>query len=150
MGFEKNEIAENWQGSVFKCAYRKEIWSLTEQGVAIWVSGLTQTQSKDLEKVSLWIILSDDYKNYEDTCNLFDLKTLSQQRIQLCTNFAIKLYRSDRSSEFFTHKQQRTNSRNNTQLVVETLSRTKRSYTAPHNYLARLINQNVKRIKNSK
>ena len=70
--------------------YIKEIRSLTEQGVAIWHSGLTQTQSKDLEnikKVALRIILSDDYKNYEDTCNLFDLKTLLKQRIQLCTNF---------------------------------------------------------------
>ena len=133
--------------------YIKEIRSLAEQGVAIWHSGLTQAQSKDLEKiqkVALRIILSNDYKNYEDACNLFDLKTLLQRRIQLCTNFAIKLYRSDRSSEFFTHKQQRTNSRNNTQLVVETLSRTKRSYTAPHNYLARLLNQNAARIKNSK
>ena len=31
--------------------YIKEIRSLTEQGVAIWHSGLTQSQSKDLEKI---------------------------------------------------------------------------------------------------
>ena len=116
---------------------------------AIWHSGLTQTQTRDLEKiqkVALRIILSDAYTNYEEACSYFNLKTLSQRRIQLCTNFAIKLYKSDRSSEFFTHKT-RPNSRINTQLVVEKLSRTKRSFTAPHNYLARLINQNVARIK---
>ena len=70
-----------------------------------------------------------------------------QRRLQLCTNFAIKLYKSDISSEFFTHKQPRANSRTDQQLVVENFSRTKRSYNAPHNFLARLINQNISKIK---
>ena len=130
--------------------YMKEIRSLAEQGVPIWHSGLTQNQTRDLEKiqkVALRIISSDAYTNYEDACNHFKLKTLLQRRVQLCTNFAIKLYKSDRSSEFFTHKQPRANSRTDQQLVVENFSRTKRSYNAPHNFLARLINQNISKIK---
>ena len=61
--------------------------------------------------------------------------------------FAVKLYKSDRSSQFYTYHKQTMNRRQETQLVVEPRARTKRCYNAPHIYLARLVNQNAAKIK---
>ena len=87
--------------------YLKEIRVLAEQGVAIWNSGLTKGQDSDLEKiqkVALRIILADDYKSYDLACSYFGVKRLTERRLELCTNFAMKLYKSDKSAEFFTKK----------------------------------------------
>ena len=132
--------------------YIKEIRVLAEQGVPIWNSGLTKGQVKDLEKiqkVALKIILSDTYQSYEIACDGFNLESLAQRRQDLCINFAVKLYRSDRSSEFFQHSNVRLNARREPQLVVEKKCRTKRCYNAPHSYLTRLVNQNQARIRST-
>ena len=76
--------------------YIKEIRPLEEQGVIVWNSGLTKTQIKDIEKiqkVALLIILGDDFSSYDVACNTFDISTLSSRRAQLCSNFAIKLFK---------------------------------------------------------
>ena len=130
--------------------YIKEIRVLAEQGVSIWNSGLTKGQIKDLEKIqkiAFKIILSDSYTSYEVACDIFDAETLIQRRLHLCTNFAVKLYRSERSSDFYMHTDPRPTARREAQLVVEQFSRTKRCYNAPHNYLARLVNINQAKIK---
>ena len=129
--------------------YLKEIRVLAEQGVVIWNSGLTKGQINELEKiqkVALKIILGNKYQSYKEACKLFDIKLLSERRLDLCTNFAIKLFKSNRCEQFFTLP--RINSRSGN-LVVERKVNTKRCYNAPHNYLARLINSNKHRIKTS-
>ena len=69
------------------------------------------------------------------------------RRLQLCTNFALKLFKSDRGTEFFTPAVKRANTRTEQQLLVqEKKCNTKRCYNAPHNYLARLVNENKKKI----
>ena len=85
--------------------YQKEIRPLAEQGVAIWNSGLTKAQIKDLEKiqkVALKIILDENYVSYEVACTLVNISPLNFRRADLCTNFAVKLYKSPRGKEFFT------------------------------------------------
>ena len=132
--------------------YIKEIRSLAEQGVAVWNSGLTKGQINDLEKiqkVALKIILFENYRSYDLACSLFNIERPSDRRLSLDTNYAVKLYQSDRSDQFFTHTNMRDNVRRDQQLVVESKSRTVRCYNAPHNYLARLVNQNASRIKKS-
>ena len=131
--------------------YIKEIRPLAEQGVIVWNSGLTKAQISDLEKiqkVALLIILGDDYSNYEMACNKFGIATLSSRRAQLCTNFAVKLFKSSSSEQYFTSAKQ--SARNGQILVKENVCRTTRCYNAPHNYLNRLVNQNVTKILNSK
>ena len=91
--------------------YTKEIRILAEQGVALWNGGLTKGQINDLEKiqkVALKIILGDNYGSYDLARNFFDLKTLSERRDILCTNFALKLFRSDKSEQFFKHREVKT------------------------------------------
>ena len=131
--------------------YLKEIRSITEFGAVIWNSGLTKGQVKLLEKVqkiALKIILGDKYYNYKHARSVFQLPLLSERRLTLCTNFALKLYKSCRSKEFFSHSEATVNTRNK-KLVVETLSNSKRAYNAPHKYLARLVNQNQSKIEKS-
>ena len=94
--------------------YLKEVRVLAEQGVAIWNSGLTKAQVNDLEKiqkVALKIIVGDQFSTYPTACDFFDIDPLSTRRLHLCTNFAIKLYKSDRSTEFLTHANRIVNTR---------------------------------------
>ena len=84
----------------------KEVRSLAEQIVPIWNSGLTKIQISNLEriqKVSLKIILGDAYKSYEIAGDHFKIQTLSARRLELSTNYTVKLYKSDKSVDFFTH-----------------------------------------------
>ena len=77
---------------------------MAEQGVVIWNSGLTKGQESDLEKIqkdAFRIILADDYMSYDLACSYFGVKKLSERRLELCTNFALTLYKSDKSAEFF-------------------------------------------------
>ena len=131
--------------------YVKEIRSIAEQGVVVWNSGLTNYLVNELEKiqkVAMKIILSEHYTSYETACLFFNVATLSSRRTDLCTNYAIKLYKSKRCDQFFTPYSTRAR-RKQKKLVKENLSRTTRCYNAPHNYLARLVNANQKKIENS-
>ena len=108
-------------------------------------------QERDLEKiqkVAFKIILADDYGSYELALSFFGAQKLTDRRLQLCTNFAIKLYKSDKSEEYFTLADQIIETRQDAPLVVEQKVNTKRCYNAPHNYLARLVNANSKTLKN--
>ena len=132
--------------------YIKEIRCLAEQGVAIWNSGLTKGQINDLEKiqkVALKIILGDEYWSYDQACEKFEVKSLSLRRLDLCTNFALKLYKSERSREYFTLPNNLEATRSVPQPVLETMCNTVRCYNAPHNYLGRLVNENKDRLQAS-
>ena len=133
--------------------YMKEIRPLAEHGVAIWNSGLTKGQVADLEKIqkiTLKIILDDQYILYDVACTLLNVLPLKFRRNDLCTSFAIKLYKSPRSADYFTPAEKIVNTRSDQQLLVEEKKcNTKRCYNAPHNYLGRLVNKNKRKIENS-
>ena len=133
--------------------YIKEIRVLAEQGVSIWNSGLTKAQISDIEKiqkVALKVILGDQYQTYEKACEYFEIDKLSVRRLELCTNFAVKLFKSERSRDFFTHSNKTVDTRSDQKLLIENTCRTTRCYNAPHNYLTRLVNQNEEKIKKTK
>ena len=119
-------------------------------GVAVWHSGLTKNQSNEIEKiqkVAFRIILGENYISYDAACILLNVMPLRYRRTELCTSFAIKLYKSSRSADFFLPAKRNVNLRNkNKNLVIEQKCNTKRLYNAPHNYLARLINDNTQKI----
>ena len=133
--------------------YIKEVRPLLEQGVPIWHSGITKAQCKAIEnvqKIALKIILEENYISYEVACTLFNIMPLEYRRLELATNFAIKSFKSDRRNEFFEPVKKYPKTRQNQQLVQIKKTNTKRCYNAPHNYLARLINQNYRQILNNK
>ena len=133
--------------------YLKEVRPLVEQAVPIWNSGLTKLDVRDIEKiqkVALKIILGHQYTTYESACEIFGLEKLSARRLELSTNFAIKLYKSERCKEYFTPTSKITITRSNSSLLLEEKCNTRRCYEAPHNYLTRLVNKNKSRIMKSK
>ena len=107
----------------------KKIRILAEHGVAIWnsVSGLTVNQAQVLEKiqkVALKIILSDEYLSYENARAKFGLQLLSDRRLGLCTNYALKLYKSKYCNNFYSPVTHKFSTRHKN-LVVEPLCNTK-------------------------
>ena len=132
--------------------YCKEVRPLAEHGVAIWNSALTRSQTLELEKiqkVALNIILGDQYLSYESACEKLNIEKLGIRRKTLCVNFAIKLYKSQKRDEYFepyVRNRGEDNRNRKSKLVKEPLCRTRRCYQAPHSYLARLVNENKKRI----
>ena len=111
---------------------------------------MTRSQENDLEKIqkmALKIILEDNYLSYEVACTIFDILPLKFRRQELCTTFALKLFKSPSSHDYFTPARRMTNTRGGQQLLVEEKkSNTKMCYNAPHNYLARIINQNKEKV----
>ena len=102
--------------------YLKEIRPLSEQGVIVWNSGLTKAQVRQLEniqKVALKIILNNEYSDYLLACKTSGISTLSSRRAQLCSNFAVKLYKTKRCEEYFTKLHPKTGTRNLTKIVKE-------------------------------
>ena len=100
----------------------KEIRPLSEQGVIVWNSGLTKAQVRQLEniqKVALKIILNNEYSDYLLACKTSGISTLSSRKAQLCSNFAVKLYKTKRCEEYFTKLHPKTGTRNLTKLVKE-------------------------------
>jgi len=130
--------------------YLKEIRPVVEHGVPVWHSGLTNLQSNKLEriqKVALRIILGEHYDTYNNACKKFSLVKLSERRDRLCSKFAAKLYLGSRRRQFFSPPDNQKFTRNSgKQIVKEKVTRTKRAFNAPQNYLARLINQNKEKI----
>ena len=129
--------------------YLKEIRPLLELGVPIWNSGLTKAHIRSIEnvqKVAFKIILGENYISYEVACTLLNTSPLEYRRSDLALNFAIKLFKSSKSLEFFEPVQKQRITRNEKLLVKENTTNTRRCYNAPHNYLARLINKNKHKI----
>ena len=135
--------------SIILEVYLKEIRPLAEHGVAVWHSGLTLGQTRQLEKiqkVALHIILDDQKTSYQEKCQSLNLMTLAERRTELCINFAIKLAKSNLRSEFFTFLPECKRTRSKNKIVRENLTCTKRTENAPHNYLSRLLNQNSEKL----
>ena len=78
--------------------YTKEVRSILEMAVPVWHGGLTQKQSKDIErvqKVAFKIILNHNYQSYPHALKTLDAETLYQRRVNICKNFASKNIKSE-------------------------------------------------------
>ena len=92
-------------------------------------------------------VLGDNYSSYSEACKQFTLERLDERRERLCSNFAVKLFLSNRRRQFFSPPNQVRNTRSvGKHLVKENFTRTALAYNAPHNYLARLVNLQKKKI----
>ena len=126
----------------------KEIRPLLEYAVPVWNSGLSLGQIHHIErvqKIALKIILGQTFTSYQEACTQFNIENLAVRRNNLCVNFAVKLYRSDRRRQFFSIRETQRDTRHR-KLVIEKHTRTARCYHAPHNALSRLVNENAHRF----
>ena len=83
--------------------YCKEVRSLLELAVPVWHSGLTISESKQIEniqKTAFRIILGPNYINYDVACTIFGVEPLEFRRIELCRKFSKKDFK--RQNTIFT------------------------------------------------
>ena len=126
--------------------YIKEIRSLLELAVPAWHSGLTKSQSADIERVqrvAVKVILSDgstgkSVLQYDMALAVLDLEPLQDRRDRLCLKFARKSL-SSRHSDIFTKNGSKYPTRERRDFFEQKCN-TKRYYNSPINYLTRLLN----------
>lgn len=124
--------------------YVSYVRPVVEYATPVWHGSLTDEQSKKLESIqkrACRIILGTRYSSYTEALDLTGLQTLSNRRLQLCTNFAVHCTQSDRYANWFplnikTHGM--TLRRSRTYQTVR--SRTKRYAKSPLPYLCDLLN----------
>ena len=72
-----------------------------EQSCTVWHSGLTEENCQDLERIqktALKIILSEEYKSYENALNILELQKLVERREILRLQIAKKCQQQDTSN----------------------------------------------------
>ena len=70
----------------------------------VWHSSLTESDSKDIERIqkaSVKIIMGNRYSDYNNSLKFLKLESLEERRSKLCLNFAKKCLRIEKSKSFF-------------------------------------------------
>ena len=97
--------------SDMKDIYILFVRSLLEQSATVWHSSLSQQNISDLERVqktALKIILGGRYRNYKDSLLKLDILSLSEQREQLCLQFALKCTKKSQNKTHVPRKPEKT------------------------------------------
>ena len=84
--------------------YNKQIRCVLELAVAVWTPGLTLAQSDQIERVqkcALHVILGDSYLSYDQAVSKLGAEKLSDRRLKLCLNFARRLEKNGKYSNWF-------------------------------------------------
>ena len=129
--------------------YITYIRCLLEQSCVLWHSSLTEENRNTLErvqKVSLRIIMGDEYSCYEDALKLANLETLEERRTFLCLEFAKSCIKSPSTCSMFPQNdsQRQEQKRNCHSKYKEKYkvqyARTDRLYNSAIPYMQRLLN----------
>ncbi len=124
--------------------YTGYVHPVLEKAVPVWHSSLTTDQIKRLERVQKWvckIILGQRYQGYCGALSLHGLCTLADRRVQLCLDFARKIYKSSFRDCLPPLREQLTGHqmRNSDKLTMQRC-RTERYRRSPIPYMYRLLN----------
>ena len=74
--------------------YYKQVRSVLELAVPVWQPALTQQGINQIERVqrcALYIILGEDYLNYESDLSTLECTNFDQRRVKLCEHFTKKI-----------------------------------------------------------
>ena len=121
--------------------YQKEIRSILEMCVPVWHSSLTKVLSnriENIQKLAFKLILRDRYQTYKNACKILQTETLKNRRTSICTNFALKNFKSEYS--LFNAVDPQVQPTRRKRKVVEYKCNTNRYYRSSLPYLSRLIN----------
>ena len=84
--------------------YISFVRSLLEQSCTVWHSGLSEENTKDLERIqkcAFKLILKRSYKTYQNALNILELDTLKNRRKFLCLEFAKKCLKNEKMKNLF-------------------------------------------------
>ena len=126
--------------------YVKEIRSILELAAPVWHSGLTVKQSRDIErvqKIALFIMLGDNFINYDVACTIVGIEPLQFMRDQLCLKFANENLKQENS--LLTKVTKTVNTRSKPDLVIEPKCTIKRFRNSSIPYLSRIVNKNLQK-----
>lgn len=87
-----------------KILYYIFVTSQLEQSSTVWHSNLTEENSSDLERVqkaASKIMLRNKYNGYKDSLKQLNMKSLSEQRKNVCLDFAMKCTKNKRMKKMF-------------------------------------------------
>ena len=113
-----------------------------EYACPVWHCALTQSQQKRMERIqkrSLRIILSYQYLSYDQALSLTGLETLHERWQFLCLTFARKVFKSNRTEQWFLPSNSTRNLRNN-RICLEPKYKTDRYRNSTIPFLTRLLN----------
>ena len=129
--------------------YYKQIRCVLEMAVAVWEPGLTQAQSKQLERVqqcAYYIILGTIFTNYDAAIKSLGSQKLSDRRSALCLSFALKCEKNEKYKTWFALNEENSvpppNTRSDKSLAkYKTVpTRTDRYMDSPIPYLTDILN----------
>ena len=126
------------------------IRSILEQSCVVWHSAITQEEENDLErvqKVSLKIILKDNYIDYDTALKRTQLEDLKSRRERLCLKFAKSCLKYEETKDMFPTKKctHEMKTRCPERFQVQP-ARTDRLAASAIPYLQRLLNSGCVRI----
>ena len=128
--------------------YMKQVRSVLELTVPAWHSGLTQSESLDIERVqkaALHIVLGANYSDYNSALKTAQLDNLATRREQLCLNFGKKAAKSSKHGNWFKINENKRVTRQPKPKFCPVFARTKRFENSPISYLTGLLNKYYKK-----
>ena len=133
--------------------YQNQIQSVLEMAVAVWEPGLSQAESKQLERVqksAFNIILGEEYESYDNALALLNSEMLSARRKKLALNFAKKSLKHDKYQNWFSvNSSSRTQNTRAEQTVLKPVyTRTDSYRDSPLPYLTTKLNEYLGKKKN--
>ena len=107
----------------------KQVRSVVELAVPAWHSGLTKSETMDIERVqraALYIILGSGFTTYGDALKHFGLDTLHVRRENLCKKFGFKSVKHPKHKEWFIPNTKITVTRQEQPMYCPVICKTKR------------------------
>ena len=131
--------------------FTTQIRSVLEFGAVTWHPMLTKENSNSIERVqrsALAIILSPDYRSYEEALAKTELERLDKRRIKLSLSFAKKSAKHTEHSSWFCKQDLNTNmqTRSFKQPYKPVQARTNRLLKSPVPYFTQLLNNDAAKI----
>ena len=136
--------------------FYKQIRCVLEIAVAVWEPGLTQAQSKQLERgqqCAFYIIMGNTFTNYDAAVNFLGSEKLSVRRSTLCLSFALKCEKNLKYKNWFALSEENNVPAPNTRIdkaltkYKPVPSRTDRYMDSPIPYLTNVLNKHYSRKK---
>ena len=123
--------------------YNKQVRCVLEMAAPVWTPALTKCQVTQIERVQKTVcavILGSSYCDYSSAMKTLNLSSLSDRRVELCTTFSKRCYKSKKYNTWFVERGNqsiKTRSKKNTLLPV--LTRTSRYEKSPLPYMTALL-----------
>ena len=113
---------------------------MLEYAAVVWHSGLTATNSMNMQKACLAIILGQRYISYSNALQITLLNRLDTRRESLCLNFARSAIKNPKFTNWFVEDTQVIETRRLKKNLKDVQTRTKRFRESTIPYLTQLLN----------